>query len=106
MFTHTNTHTHTHTQNQGVRSQSEFTRKCYLNTLKHVIKALAARRLAEQRKVFYEITVNLFVYIMKLWNTHLEGGMGQLRSGEVETAVSTLELARVCLKSEYVEVDG
>lgn len=83
-----------------MRSSSEFTRKCYLNILKVVIKTLAARRLMNQRRVFKDLTTNLFVYIVELWNTHLQGGVAMLSSGDAESAVSTLKLAKVCLKSE------
>ena len=85
---------------QGVRSSSEFTRRCYLHIFKVVIKTLAARRLMNQRKVFQELTTSLFVYIVGLWNTHLQGGVTMLSEGDAESAVSTLQLAKVCLKSE------
>ena len=87
---------------QGVHSQSEFTRKCYLNVLRHVIKVLAARRLINQRQVFFDITTSLFVYMVQLWNTHLQAAMEQLSAGNAESAVDTLHLACVCLKSEYM----
>ena len=85
---------------QGVRNQSEFTRKCYLNVLRHVIKTLASRRLLNQRQVFFDVTTSLFVYVVQLWNTHLQAAMEQLSAGNAESAVDTLNLARVCLKSE------
>lgn len=85
---------------QGVRSQSDFTRKCYLNVLRHVIKSLSSRRLINQRQVFFEVTTGLFVYIVQLWNTHLQASMEQLTSGNAESAVETLSLARICLKSK------
>ena len=85
---------------QGVRSQSEFTRKCYLNVLRHVIKSLSSRRLINQRQVFFEITTSLFVYMVQLWNTHLQAAMEHLATGNAESAVDTLNLARVCLKSK------
>ena len=87
-----------------MRSQSEFTRKCYLNVLNHVIKSLAARRLINQRQVFFDITTSLFVYVVQLWNTHLQTAMEQLSAGNAESAVETLSLACVCLKSEQLSV--
>lgn len=67
--------------------------------MKHVIKSLAGRRLSTQRKVFYDITTSLFVYLVKLWHTHLQEGVAQLSRGEEGVAISTLEMGRVCLKS-------
>ena len=84
---------------QGVRSSSEATRRCYLNTLKHVMKTLAGRRLVPQRKVFYDVTTSLFVHMVGLWNTHLQGGVAQLRGGEEEGALKNMDMAHVCLKS-------
>ena len=89
-----------------MRSQSEFTRKCYLNVLNHVIKSLAARRLINQRQVFFDITTSLFVFVVQLWNTHLQAAMEQLSAGNAESAVETLSLACVCLKSEQFTSDG
>lgn len=86
---------------QGVRNQSDFTRKCYLNVLRHVIKSLAARRLLNQRQVFFDVTTSLFVYVVQLWNTHLQAAMEQLSAGNAESAVDTLNLALVCLKSMF-----
>jgi hypothetical protein len=85
---------------QGVRSHSDFTRKCYLNVLRHVIKSLSSRRLINQRQVFFEITTSLFVYIVELWSTHLQAATEQLTSGNAESAVDTLSLAHICLKSK------
>ncbi len=69
-------------------------------TLKHVIKTLAGRRLAPHRKVFHSITTSLFVYLMGLWNSHLQGGVALLSKGEEGGAMQKMETARVCLKSE------
>lgn len=87
---------------QGVRSQSDFRRKCYLNALRHVIKALAARRLINQRQVFFDVTTSLFVYMVQLWTTHLQAAMEQLSAGNAESAIDALNLACICLKSEDI----
>lgn len=83
---------------EGVRSSSEATRRCYLSTLKHVIKTLAGRRLIPQRKVFYDVTTSLFVYMVGLWNTHLQEGVALLRKGQQENALHNMDMARICLK--------
>lgn len=83
---------------EAVRSPSELMRKCSLVTLKHVIKTLAARRLVNYRKVFYDVTTSLFIYIVGLWSGHLQEGVAQISAGSADSAVETLEMSRVCLK--------
>lgn len=73
--------------------------KCALVTMQHVIKALAGRRLVNLRKVFYEITNNLFVYIVGLWTRHLQNSISQIPLGSTESAMASLEMTRICLKS-------
>lgn len=70
--------------------------------MKHVMKTLAGRRLIPHRKVFYDITTSLFVYLVELWNTHLQEGVAQLSGGQGEegAAISKLEMGRECLKSK------
>ena len=50
--------------------------------------------------MFCDLTTGLFVYVVELWGTHLQGGVALVSAGNAESAVSTLEMARVCLKSE------
>ena len=90
---------HTSTPSQSVHSQSELMQKCSLLTLQHVIKTLAGRRLVNLRKVFYEITTNLFVYIVGLWTHHLQESITRIPSGSAESAVKSLEMTHICLKS-------
>ena len=71
-------------------------------TLKHVIKTLAARRLVNYRKVFYDVTTSLFIYIVGLWSGHLQEGVAQISAGSADSAVETLEMSRVCLKSKLI----
>ena len=73
-------------------------------TLQHVIKTLAARRLVNYRKVFYDVTTSLFIYIVGLWSGHLQEGVAQISAGSANSAVETLEMSRVCLKSELMIV--
>ena len=107
--THAHTHAHTHTRArthvQGVQSANPLLQKCSLNAMKHVIKTLAGRRLAPQRKAFYAITMSLFVYLAKLWTTYLQESLSQLSSAEwLDSALLSLEMSRTCLKSMYVHV--
>ena len=93
-------HTHTHTHIQGVQSSNPQLRRCSLHTLKHVIKCLSTRRLAPQRRAFFEVTMSLFVYLAKLWTSFLQESLRQLSSVEgVQSALAPLEMSRTCLKS-------
>ena len=55
--THTHMHAHVHIHTQGVHSPNLLLQKCALWTLKGVVKCLAARRLAPDRKVFSDLFV-------------------------------------------------
>jgi hypothetical protein len=84
---------------KGVQSANPLLQKCSLNAMKHVIKTLAGRRLAPQRKAFYAITMSLFVYLAKLWTTYLQESLSQLSSAEwLDSALLSLEMSRTCLK--------
>ena len=72
--------------------------------MKHVMKALAGRRLPPQKKLFQEVTCNLFAHLLTLWESHLKEGVALLTKGEESAAKGTLEMAYVCLKSEYCDM--
>ena len=91
--------THSLTYTQGVQSSSPLLQKCSLNALKHIMKTLAGRRLAPQRKAFYNITMSLFVYLAKLWTSYLQEGLTHLSGEGLEVALVSLEMSRTCLKS-------
>ena len=78
--------------------------KCALVTMQHVVKALAGRRLVNFRKMFYEITTNLFVYIVGLWTRHLQDSISRIPSGSAESAMASLEMTHICLKSRWSSV--
>lgn len=85
---------------QRVRSSSKLMQKCSLLALKHVIKTLASKRLDKDRKMFYEVTTSLFVYVAQLWVAHLQDALALIATGNADSAVECLEMVRVCLKSE------
>ena len=72
--------------------------------MQHVVKALAGRRLVNFRKMFYEITTNLFVYIVGLWTRHLQDSISRIPSGSAESAMASLEMTHICLKSRWSSV--
>ncbi|XP_041464920.1 importin-11-like [Lytechinus variegatus] len=69
-----------------------------LLTLHHVNKTLASRRLATDRKLFQELTSNIFGFVLNLWNTYHEKFL-QAANAEDPTAMATaLELSVLALK--------
>ncbi|XP_076288957.1 importin beta11 isoform X1 [Lasioglossum baleicum] len=55
-----------------VRGQNPLAQHRALLTLHHVIKALATKCLAPDRRLFIELTANVFSFILNLWNTYTE----------------------------------
>ncbi|XP_026671857.1 importin-11 isoform X1 [Ceratina calcarata] len=55
-----------------IRGQSPLAQHRALLTLHHVIKTLASKRLAADRRLFQELTSNVFSYILNLWNSYTE----------------------------------
>ncbi|XP_065912020.1 importin-11-like isoform X2 [Dysidea avara] len=79
----------------SIQSQSALLQQRALLTLKHVVKTLAGRRLANDRKMFYNITEQLFVNISELWERHTQ----QVLSSEPAAVLAVnVESAKNCLK--------
>ena len=78
------------THPQSVCSSSLLMQKCSLSCLKDVVKALAARRLATYRTVFFELTGRLFAYLMQLWTHHLQNSISQTST---EAVLESLQMA-------------
>lgn len=57
---------------EGVRGDNPLTQHRALLTLHHVVKNLASKRLAADRRLFQELTTNVFNFILNLWNTYTE----------------------------------
>ncbi|XP_793829.2 importin-11 isoform X2 [Strongylocentrotus purpuratus] len=69
-----------------------------LLTLHHVTKTLASKRLATDRKLFQELTSNIFGFVLTLWNTYTEKFL-QAANAQDHTAMATsLELSALALK--------
>ncbi|XP_012268880.2 importin-11 [Athalia rosae] len=57
---------------ERVRGENPLTQHRALLTLHHVVKNLASKRLAADRRLFQELTTNVFNFILNLWNTYTE----------------------------------
>ncbi|XP_013780751.1 importin-11-like [Limulus polyphemus] len=57
---------------EAVRNKDELYQERALLTLYHVVKALSSKRLAADRRMFYDLTLNIFNYILYLWDNHTQ----------------------------------
>ncbi|KAG7205080.1 hypothetical protein KM043_005455 [Ampulex compressa] len=55
-----------------IRGQNPLAQHRALLILHHVVKSLASKRLVADKKLFQELTVNVFNFILNLWNTYTE----------------------------------
>uniref|UniRef100_A0A0P4WDI7 Importin N-terminal domain-containing protein n=1 Tax=Scylla olivacea TaxID=85551 RepID=A0A0P4WDI7_SCYOL len=82
---------------EAVKSSDDIVRHRSLLTLHHVIKQLASKRLAADRRTFQELTNQMFLFLLELWRlqteTFLSAG-GQ----DLERTVPSLELSHLTLK--------
>ncbi|XP_013113259.2 importin-11 [Stomoxys calcitrans] len=68
-----------------------------LLTLHHVIKALASRRLWAEKRVFEELTNNIYDFIYQLWDTYCTLFFHQLKEAQ-QLAKPTLEISVLCTR--------
>ncbi|KAK9880322.1 hypothetical protein WA026_010202 [Henosepilachna vigintioctopunctata] len=68
-------------------------------TLYYVVKAISSKRLSGDRRIFQDFTVNVFNFILDLWNTFSDLFTSNIfQNGEVEVGISNLEKALLTLK--------
>lgn len=68
-----------------------------LLTLHHVVKTLSSKRLAGDRRLFQELTGNVYSFALTLWNTHTELFLQQFSENAV-AAAPCLEKALLALR--------
>ncbi|KAJ1522166.1 hypothetical protein ONE63_002476 [Megalurothrips usitatus] len=68
-----------------------------LLTLHHVVKTLSSKRLAGDRRLFQELTGNVYSFALTLWNTHTELFLQQFSENPVN-AIPSLEKALLALR--------
>lgn len=70
-----------------------------LLTLHHVVKAISTKRLAGDRKVFYEFTSNIYNFILTLWNNYTEAFIRDIfQDANVDIITINLEKALLTLR--------
>lgn len=68
-----------------------------LLTLHHVVKTLSSKRLAGDRRLFQELTGNVYSFALSLWNTHTEMFFQQFSENPLN-ATPSLEKALLALR--------
>ncbi|XP_072166659.1 importin-11-like [Diadema setosum] len=83
---------------EAVKQPDPLTQQRALLTLHHVMKTLASKRLATDRKLFRELTGNIFGFVLSLWNTHTERFFQAASSQDQAAMAMSLELSTLALK--------
>ena len=64
----------------AVKSDNKIVQHRALLTLYHVVKALSSKRLAGDRRLFQELTANVFNFILNLWDNYTCLAVRQVRN--------------------------
>lgn len=82
-----------------IRGQNPLAQHRALLTLYHVVKSLASKRLTADRRLFHELTINMFNFILNLWNTYTESFLIMASNGaDTNQTQEALEKALLLLK--------
>ena len=82
-----------------IRGQNPLAQHRALLTLYHVVKSLASKRLTADKRFFQELTVNMFNFILNLWNTYTESFLIMASNGaDTNQTQEALEKALLLLK--------
>lgn len=82
---------------QSVRDVDDLCQQRTLLVLHHVIKALSSKRLAGDRRIFHELTSNIFNYVLNLWNSYTEAFLQHMQQEQFDVGV-LLEKSHLSLK--------
>jgi hypothetical protein len=83
----------------AVKSDNALIQHRALLTLHHVIKTLSSKRLAGDRRLFQELTANIYSFILNLWHSHIEAFFMATQSNQevgptLEKALLSLRILR------------
>ncbi|MCL4130243.1 UNVERIFIED_CONTAM: hypothetical protein GTU68_066008, partial [Idotea baltica] len=81
---------------EGIKAQDDLVRQRTLLTLHHVVKQLASKRLAGDRRTFQELTSHMFMYLLELWQDQTETFLAA--SSRYPGLLSSLERSHLALK--------
>ncbi|XP_054411579.1 importin-11 isoform X1 [Pongo abelii] len=83
---------------ESVKVQDDLRQHRALLTFYHVTKTLASKRLAADRKLFYDLASGIYNFACSLWNHHTDTFLQQVSSGNEAAILSSLERTLLSLK--------
>ncbi|XP_057645829.1 importin-11 isoform X3 [Chionomys nivalis] len=83
---------------ESVKVQDDLRQHRALLTFYHVTKTLASKRLAADRKLFYDLASGIYNFACSLWNHHTDTFLQQISSGSETAVLSSLERTLLSLK--------
>lgn len=83
---------------ESVKVQDDLRQHRALLTFYHVTKTLASKRLAADRKLFYDLASGIYSFACSLWNHHTDTFLQQVSSGNETAVLSSLERTLLSLK--------
>ncbi|NXB18435.1 IPO11 protein, partial [Rhagologus leucostigma] len=83
---------------ESVKVQDDLQQHRALLTFYHVTKTLASKRLAADRKLFYDLTSSIYSFACSLWNHHTDTFLQQICTGDEAAAANSLERTLLSLK--------
>ncbi|OBS80045.1 hypothetical protein A6R68_21754, partial [Neotoma lepida] len=83
---------------ESVKVQDDLRQHRALLTFYHVTKTLASKRLAADRKLFYDLASGIYNFACSLWNHHTDTFLQQVSSGNESAVLSSLERTLLSLK--------
>ncbi|XP_059689634.1 importin-11 [Gavia stellata] len=83
---------------ESVKVQDDLRQHRALLTFYHVTKTLASKRLAADRKLFYDLASGIYSFACSLWNHHTDMFLQQVCTGDEAAASNSLERTLLSLK--------
>ncbi|NXK42776.1 IPO11 protein, partial [Piprites chloris] len=83
---------------ESVKVQDDLQQHRALLTFYHVTKTLSSKRLAADRKLFYDLTSSIYSFACSLWNHHTDTFLQQICAGNEAAAANSLERTLLSLK--------
>ncbi|NXW17304.1 IPO11 protein, partial [Circaetus pectoralis] len=83
---------------ESVKVQDDLRQHRALLTFYHVTKTLASKRLAADRKLFYDLASGIYSFACSLWNHHTDTFLQQVCTGDEAAASNSLERTLLSLK--------
>lgn len=81
-----------------IRSEDSLIQHRALLTFHQVVKTLASKRLSADRRIFQDLTMNVFNYVFGLWNNYTESFLVLTSNGTDQQILESLEKALLLLK--------